>query len=176
MPVFPVISSQPHVQAAYLAMRRSGQSHAIAELLACRQAPGAVTDREFLAGHCNGSQFAADPAAGNQAKKIAESQGMNTTGKVYLSGLARYYGDPKAWVSGRGDVQKVCEERGWQCDGMVKVKPRQTDQEPEKVAIGEDIVNEAAAKALRDEPDLRKKPVREIKEMVRERHLPKRRR
>lgn len=99
-----------------------GTSPTLAEMFASAQAPCAVTDATFLAGHCNGSQFAGQEAEGDFIRRVAESEGQSVKGKVYLGGLAKYPGDPKAWVDGRGDVKKVCEERGWNCEGSVNVK------------------------------------------------------
>jgi hypothetical protein len=119
---FAIIDGTPEQQDAYDEMRRNGESHKLAEMLALQRTPGAVTDSTFLAGHVNGNQFADDPNAGARYKREAEAAGVSTTGKVYLSQLAKYPGDPKAWVSSRGDVARVCKERGWACSGAVKVK------------------------------------------------------
>jgi hypothetical protein len=81
------------------------------------------TDNTFLEGHCNNNQMAAmHPTVAKRLADDAAAAGVNIKGKVYLSGLAAYPGDPHAWVSGKGDVQKVIERRNWNCDGSVKVK------------------------------------------------------
>lgn len=48
---------------------------------------------------------------GNELASELRAQGGSTTGKVYLSSLAEYPGDPRAWVSGKDDVKRVCKER-----------------------------------------------------------------
>ncbi|MBU0702257.1 MAG: hypothetical protein KKC18_00125 [Chloroflexi bacterium] len=53
---YPKISDDQQAQAFYEAMRANGESHNMAKLLALRQAPSSVTDRELFLGHCNGSQ------------------------------------------------------------------------------------------------------------------------
>ena len=99
----------------------NGCSPKLAEMFALGAPPGCMTDAVFLEGHCNGNQFEKTPAHGDELRRVAESQGQSTTGKVYLGGLARYAGDPEAWVNGRSDVKRVCEQRGWGADGAVSV-------------------------------------------------------
>ena len=93
----------------------------LAEMLAARQPPGAVTDATFLAGHCNGNQFEDSPKRAEAMQYLAQRHGVDTKGKVYLGQLAAYPGDPQAWVTGRGAVERVCRQRGWGCEGAVNV-------------------------------------------------------
>jgi hypothetical protein len=51
----------------------------------------------------------------------AAAAGVDTNGKRYLSGLARYPNDPEAWVSDLSDVGRVVRERGWNCEGALDV-------------------------------------------------------
>lgn len=122
--LLPIISPDPTIQAAYRRMRFAGESHKIAEMLAFRKGPRIETDSTFMAGSLNepfGSQ-GDHPLTVARYKAEAKRAKISTEGKKYLSGLARFPGDPKAWVTGRGDVRRVCEERGWECTGSVKVK------------------------------------------------------
>lgn len=89
------------------------------EMLRDRKPPRANTDREFLLGQCNGNQFEGQEDRGDALKAISESFGMDTTGKVYMSGLARFPGDPQAWVSGKGDAEKVLDTMGWGSTGAI---------------------------------------------------------
>lgn len=110
----------------YWDIRKSGTSPKLAEMLTLQSPPMSNTDREFLEGHCNGNQFAKGPLSedlGDRMKAVAEAAGQNVKGKVYIGGLARFPGDPEAWIAGRGDVRKVVEERGWKCSGSVDVTP-----------------------------------------------------
>lgn len=103
------------------------------------QPPGERTDRGFLAGTENGRQFEKTPHIGEYYRKVAESKGQNVKGKKYLGQLADYPGDPRAWVDGRGDIQRRCEEKGWGCTGTVKTKRH--DVEPSKgVDIAPDLL------------------------------------
>lgn len=125
----------------YCAMRLDGASHKWAEMLALQSPPMSNTDREFLEG--SGEQFAKTPHMGDYYKSVAERHGKNVKGMKYISGLARFPGDPDAFVTGRGDVQRVCEARGWDCDGSVKVKGRK----PEPIGpyrVADDIVADRA--------------------------------
>lgn len=99
--------------------------------------PAVMTDSVFLEGHANGNQFENTPSLGDFYAREAKAQGVDTKGKVYLSGLASHPGDPRAWVSGRGDVRKVCEERGWHCEGAVNVKGDGPGRKPSKADHGE---------------------------------------
>ena len=137
---FPTVSDDPDVQATYLAMRRRGESHNLAEMLALQAVPHLVTDSAFLAGHANGSQFEKTPYLGDAYRRRALASGQDVKGKVYLSGLAEYPGDPRAWVSGRGDVQKLCEERGWGCRGSVNVKRDASAEPGPAVDVADDIL------------------------------------
>lgn len=111
---------------AYWDIRKKGSSAKLAEMLALGIPPMSNSDREFLEGHANGNQFDKGPLAneqGDRLRKVAEQGGQNVKGKVYIGGLARFPGDPEAWVSDRGDVKRVVEKRGWKCEGSVGVTP-----------------------------------------------------
>lgn len=89
------------------------------EMLSDRKAPRANTDREFLLGHCNGSQFEGQEARGDALRALAEAAGQSTKGKVYMGSLARFPGDPQAWVDGKGDAERVIEQNGWGSQGAI---------------------------------------------------------
>jgi hypothetical protein len=118
----PVVSDDVMIQAAYLQMRADGVTHKLAEMLALQAPPMSNTDREFLEGTQN--QFVGDEKTGDLFKKIANRRGVSVTGKHYVGGLAKFPGDPEAWVGSRGDVKRVLEDRGWGSEGAVNVEPR----------------------------------------------------
>lgn len=127
---------------SYLEMRAAGQSMNMAELLATRTFPGVRTDSTFLRG--SHTQFADHPKLGRIYRKMAEDEGVNITGQKYLRSLARYPGDPEAWVSSRGEVERRCLERGWSCEGAVEVRaPRYRDPMPD-TELADDLVAEYA--------------------------------
>ncbi len=163
------VSDNNEVQYHYLKCRAEGTSHMLAEMFAHQQPPMSNTDREFLEGRggCY-DQFQGSPQ-GEYYRQVAESEGFNPQGKVYLSGLANYPGDPRAWVSGRGDVQRVCEERGFDADGAVRVRAaRHRDMAPAGGGVAEDLVEARLERELQADPGLQERPRDEVKEEVRE--------
>jgi hypothetical protein len=148
----------------------NGCSHPLAEMLALRQSPMSNTDREFLEGQHR--QFEKCPRMGDWYKRQAESEGADVTGKVYLSGLAAYPGDPRAWVSGRHDVQKLCEERNWSCQGSVNVRAREVEPPP-PVPLAKDIIEREVHAAVESagEP-LSERQVEDVREKVKDSMTP----
>jgi hypothetical protein len=136
----------------YARMRRMGESHRMAEILALRTFPATRTDKEFLKG--THEQFADAPGVGDRYKAIAEAHGLNTNGLVYIRGLARFPGDPQAWVSGRGDVSRIAEERGWGVHGAVEVERREVEPEPD-ITVADDIVADLATDLVEEGMDPR---------------------
>ena len=155
-----VISRNPEVQARYEEMRRNGESHAMAEMLATRSFPGLRTDSEFNKGRCNGNQFEETPWLGDYYRARAEEAGVSVTGKYYQSTLARFPGDPEAWVGGRGDVEKICLQRGWGCEGSVQVDVGERPPIPD-VPLAEDLIQREVAASLKENPYQRIEDVRE---------------
>lgn len=150
----------------YLKCLGNGCSVRLAEMLALQSPPMSNTDREFMEGRCNGNQFEKHPLLGDFYKQEAARAGVNTTGKTYLSGLASYPGDPRAWVSGRGDAQKVCEERGWGCDGSVKVKATRFAESGGRYQVAEDIVQERVEEMLSSAPEPQKVDREEVRDQA----------
>lgn len=126
---YPIISQNPEIQAFYEQCRREGTDHTLAVMFAERRPPECVTDREMMRGRgLLRDQFVSDEdfnivLQGARAKGYEPSQ--NDT---YLSAIADDIGDPAAFVrdDARGHVKRVCEERGWNCDGLVKVEQKRT--------------------------------------------------
>lgn len=109
MAAYPTISDNPQIQQSYVSMRKAGQSHNVAEMLANQTPPGDWrSDRTFMALN----QFNDNPAEGLRLKKKAERAGVSVPeGAIYMSGLARYRGDPQAWVRGIDDVRRAASKR-----------------------------------------------------------------
>lgn len=139
----------------YLAMRMDGTADKLAEMLALQQVPRVKTDSTFLEGHCNGNQFEHTPLLGDYYQQVAAEHGVSVTGKVYKSGLARFPGDPEAWVSGTGDVKALLEKRGWSCEGSVTVKPSDIGTAPiADIDVADDIVESRLLDKFDQNPDL----------------------
>lgn len=172
---WPVISSDQEVQDHYEECRANGCTHTLAELLALGpkgHLPSLMTDAVFLESHCNGNQFEKTPHLGEFYKHQAKAAGVNTHGAVYLSGLAEYPGDPKAWVRGRGDVEAVLKERGWSGEGAVNVKAPAPIAATKEIAVGEDIIRDEVSKRLASHPEPQTVDVGELAHQVREERKP----
>lgn len=125
-----------------------------------------MTDDVFLAGRRNNAQFVDHPKLGHFYKGVAEGEGLDTTGRTYISGLAAYPGDPRAWVSGRGDAKRLLEERGWSSEGAVNVKAREPLNPPADVAVDPRLIDSEAAQRQETGQMLGCKSVPELKEKL----------
>ncbi len=133
---------------------------------------GLMTDKVFLGGlSTNGDQFETAPEQGDYYRAVAEAKGQSVKGKVYLSSLAEYPGDPKAWVDGRGDVRRVLEDRGWNSRGAVNVKS-QAREAPERIDVAEDIVDRQVALEVAADPGLSDMDPGELRHEVKEKLVP----
>ena len=142
----PRISEDPVIQRRYEELRRNGESHRMAEVLACRKFPHfSGTNDDWMRGRENGKQFEGNPWLGEHYKRVAERAGVSTTGKIYCTGVAAYPGDPRAWVSDTSDVLAVARERNLTVDGIIKHQGHQV--EPTKdIEIAPDILAREAIK------------------------------
>jgi hypothetical protein len=151
----------------------------LAEMLETGQTPFLMTDSTFLAGQCNGSQFDGHEQVGDILKKAAEEVGVNVKGKVYKSGLARFPSDPEAWISGRGDAQRVFEKNlaplGYRAEGAIKGSARQPDKEPPPPpALADDLVIRYMQQEIAQNPEAGR-DLEGLQEKVIDQHAPKKR-
>lgn len=160
-----ILDAPVYVQEFYQLLISRGESPQMAEILALRSPPRTMTDREFYEGRGTlEKQFRNDEMTldffVSEAKAHGYSPGAND---VYCSELARFPGDPEAFVSeGRGQIKRVCEKRGWSCDGAVKVNGRGGQDEPQRTRLGKDIV-QREVQGMRDQnPDLNKVSDRDL--------------
>lgn len=110
--------------------------------------PGLNTDTTFLANRGTlEQQFEGDKDALEKTVKKAQQHGYKPKHTdVYLSGLARFPGDPQAFVGGndaKGHIAKLCKDRGIGCRGSVNVP------EPEKRISPEEAVKRDAKKVVK---------------------------
>lgn len=159
--------------ADYWQMVDGGTAPRLAEMLALQQAPSLQTDTRWLTGEVNGKQFVSMPASGHYYKSVAKEAGINTEGAVYKHQLARFPGDPKAWVRSRADVLAICKERNLDCEGSVNhkaVDPCLPDSFDSPYEVAEDLVENAILSEVEDNhditvadiPDLREKLTRKL--------------
>jgi len=160
----------------YVAMRLDGTPHKMAEMFALQQPPGSKSDREFLEGHCNGSQFDGQEYIGDFYAAEAKKAGVSIKGKVYVNGLAQYPGDPRAWVSDRSDVLRVARENGMTVSGAVDYKPdsRLADLAMAKpdTRVADDLVHSAMMDRMEADPSLALRDQGEVFAETRERIAP----
>lgn len=164
-----------------------GEPCKLCDMFAAQRPPQANTDREFLMGNTNGSQFEGGPKApkinglnaaerqGNHYKRVAEKHGQNVKGKKYLRQLAKFPGDPQAWVDGKGDVQRILAKRGWGAEGAVTVQEREPLNPPKEIILAEDIIRDKMQAMIQADPGLKEKPREELRENVLAKHGRKKR-
>lgn len=142
---------------------RHGQN--MRDMLDSGRGPVLVTDNTFWQG-----QWERNARLGAVHAEEARRAGVSTAGKVYISGLAEFPGDPRAWVDGRGDLKRICEEKGYGCKGAVNVEPVKT--EPEEIALAPDIVENEVQSILADHPEPQTVDVGELRQEVYDKRKP----
>lgn len=155
------LSRSSDVQVAYFKMRILGQSHRMAEMLATRSFPGIRgTDSTFMSG-----SHMQDGLLDGVRQRMAAQAGVDTNGRRYIAGLARFPGDPEAWVSGLSDVKRICSDRGWNCHGAFEYEaPEPWSPPAPDVPVAEDIVQErvSAELAVYDRREITPRLVEEV--------------
>ena len=137
------------------------------KMLAIGRTPYLRTDVEFLKATENGRQFQGMEYQGDAYKESCEKHGGTVTGKKYLHQLARFPGDPEAWVSGRGDVERVARKRKMGVEGLVDVKTPEAEP-PKPVDVAPDIVDREVKKALRGTKGVPNKLKAELREAIKD--------
>jgi hypothetical protein len=125
----------------YVEMRRSGESHNIAEVLAARRFCAVKSDKIF-----NEGRFSSDAGKNGLEqqwlRQQAEAAGVSTNGLHYMRGLADYPGDPRAWIGGRSDVLRVAREKNMTVHGYVEHKAHDVDLPEDKgYRVADDIID-----------------------------------
>lgn len=148
----------------------------LAAMVETGKTPRGVTNDSFLGTRGTlASQFDGDPDVFRQVISNAQRAGYNpSSSDVYLSQLADYPGDPKAFVSrsrgGRQQVADVLNEKGVaDMSGSVKAKGRQ-DAPPPAVKLGTDLVESNVDKMIKKTPDLKKVDRRELRSEAVKKH------
>lgn len=127
-------------------------ANGVREIISTGEFPSLHTDDEFMANRGSLQSQLGEQTA--DIVKLAQRHGYNPKhSDVYLSSIARFPGDPEAFVShdsARGKIKKTLEKRGWSCDGSVKVKGRQ--MEPKQTRLATDLAVEGARSLARANP------------------------
>lgn len=168
--------------ALYVKMRRTGKDHRFSEMVATQAGPVLSTDDTFFAGMGTlDNQFQSQKHL-NRFLKAAKAHGYTPSpNDVYMPGLARFKGDPEAWVSraqGRAYIRKLLEGRGYRCNSNLSniesCEPSDDPLAPKNCKpLGEDIIRRRISEYQKADPSLRKKDRRELREMVIEKHAHK---
>lgn len=164
----------------YVKVRRSGTADRMAEMLALQQCARGMTDDIFFSGMGTLDQQIGSNQKIERYVKAARAQGFNPTPHhVYFPNLARFAGDREAWVSradGRGYIKKLCEKRGWACEGGINVKHRQPESDPldpkNCVAMAPDVLRSNMRNMIKQDPSLATKKPSELRQMVLDKHGP----
>lgn len=114
----------------------------LCEMFATGRGPTVVTDDTRFQGYTKvgGAQFKCD-ATRDYYLGIAREHGVDVGGKQYFSQLAAFPGDPRAWVDSQGEQRRLLEERGWGCDGDLKVAGRPQERAPD-TPLADDIADD----------------------------------
>lgn len=145
----------------YVESIRKGNKPSMAEMFACRT-PAVLqgTDTQWLAGRGGlRKQFDDDDRYIRMVAERQKAMGHQVReNDVYLPTLAQYPGDPRAFVSSRGEAVKYAEEIGvgLDLDGKQVVKPREADEDPfeSAPALCPQIAHEEAVKLQQSDPAL----------------------
>ncbi len=164
---YPIISSDPQVQAEYKKLRKEGSSHNIAEMCALQQSPGiSGTDSQFWAATADSNKsFERSPAGqlnGEYYRRTAERMAPGcTTGAVYLRGLSPAPGHPLGWVKGRSDVVRALKARGCDSEGIVNFKAPENQRDNIPCPLAPDIVKRHVRQRMAHNPRADKRTITE---------------
>lgn len=173
-PQYPQVSSNPFVQLFYEELRKRGESHNMADVLAHQRPPATPysnSERAFS------NEFASDPVPfipdnlkGAVMQAVHEKTGVNVSNKVYCGKLADTRGplDPEAWVGSADDVRRVARNRNLTVTGAINVQG--TIRQTPPVPLAEDIIERHVNMELKATPKADK---RELREKVLATHAPK---
>lgn len=148
--------------------RRDRDGDKWATMLCLNAFPGVRTTDTFWAGRKSWVDVYGEEYANDVKKRLAK-KGVNLkAGDEYMPELAEYRGDPKAVVpfgGARSHIKKVCEERGWACEGAVTTNHREPEYDPladeNCVPLAEDIIRTKARNMHRRNPEVFKGKTRE---------------
>jgi hypothetical protein len=149
----------------------NGCSPALAEMLACRQAPGSKT--ESMTGVASGNPFPDMPESLRQKYiREARAMGIEPNGKRYMASLVREgYStkfDPQALVDNYADAKNVCAKHGWKVEGKVNYTPPVVSVEEKPYEIAPDILAREV-NAVEGFKELKPKEKADVVEKTRER-------
>lgn len=132
--------------------------------------PTLQTNDTFMAGRqLEGGQFKYEGER-NHALGEARQAGVSVTGKAYISQLARFPGDPEAWIGSKGEAKALAVRRGAGCP---ELGTKRADPGPvRRPALADDIRDELVERSLAAVPKKYRtaKMIAETREAVVARH------
>ncbi len=154
---------------------KNGCSERLADMLASRKAPDSVTEAEFFKGrHTLAQQFKGNESQLNYITKEAKKRGFTPTpNMVYEAGLAKFVGDPAAFIpasGGKDHVKAVCKKRNWRCEGAVNVSNNPGHVDLSEPTMNPKLVEQYARQMATDKPELRRKTKAEVRQMAKQKH------
>jgi hypothetical protein len=146
----------------------------LGEILSAHRAPGAVTTDNYTRGRGTlDQQFPGEVGQRQLKYLVKQAQRKGYTPKhtdIYESQLAKFAGDPAAFVSSGSDalahVRTVCEERNTSCRGAYtrqRIIPEQKEQKP---FLSKSLLKKYTREAIAQDPSLARKSKREITDAV----------
>jgi len=123
------------------------------KLFRCNIAPGICTDSTFMAGSHVDDGFGSNEWGRKRARAKAKAAGVDVTGARYCPQLCPTGESlsPKAWVRGKADVVRRCQELGVGCEGAVNVSaPPSETPDAGPYQVNDTIVNRRVEKKLAD--------------------------
>ncbi len=111
----------------YIECRNAGTSPSLSEQFALATTPTIKgTDAQLWAGWGGVDQFNSTTRKGkildDAYRGPAHAAGVSTTGRKYLHSVARYPGDPQAWIADSHDIRRIAEEQNLGVTGFVERK------------------------------------------------------
>jgi hypothetical protein len=152
----------------YIMLREMGTASVWASMSACRRgARQAGSDTAFWE-HARRRMNNMTPYMQNLVMKQAKQAGIDTTGKVHMTGLGAP-DNPDAWISGTDDIVAVCKKRNLSCEGHVNYQGAEVP--PQQVPLAEDLIDEMVQLEREVNPDTDAKCRRDATELKRLRGL-----
>ena len=150
--------------------RKGADKSKLKDTLRSRKFPSLNSDTTFMANRGTLADQLGDDVGlvTSEAKKRGYTPNYTDT---YLPSLADFPGDPKAFVrqdGARGHVRKVCEDQGWECDGSVTVKPRETEEVD--TGLADELVIDSFLEASKKDPKMKFASKEEIRTDINRKH------
>jgi hypothetical protein len=111
--------------------------------------PYLQTDTEFMSGSHEQDGLGQNTPRRKRAMALARRFGVSTAGR-YCPQLARYPGDPRAWIHGKEDVRRICREDGKGCEDLGVPLP-EVDNTPKPYEVADDLVEREVSRIVTEE-------------------------